>query len=140
MRLDLSVGMNQLHLRNQVFRSSKSSVVPRTDLTQRPAEYKSWSKDSLDMACQEVKEGKLSIRRAAESYQIPKSTLSDHVSGRVREGSHSGPSRYLTDEEEAELVYFLVGSANVGYAKTKKDVLAICEPCSRVKRTYQLSC
>ena len=77
------------------------------------------------MAFQEVKEGKLSIRRVAESYHIPKSTLSDHVSGRVREGSHSGPSRYLTDEEEAELVYFLVGSANVGYAKTKKDDLAI---------------
>ena len=77
------------------------------------------------MACQEVREGRLSIRRVADTYQIPKSTLSDRVSGRVREGSHSGPSRYLADEEEAELVYFLVGSANVGYAKTKKDVLAI---------------
>ena len=54
-----------------------------------------------------------------------KSTLSDRVTGRVSEGSHSGASRYLTDEEEAELVHFLVGSASVGYAKTKKDVLAI---------------
>ena len=122
---DITVGMNQLHLRNRVFRSSNSSVVSDPALTQRPAEYKLWTKDSLDIACQEVKEGRLSIRRAAESYQIPKSTLADHVSGRVREGSHSGPSRYLSDEEEAELVYFLVGSANVGYAKTKKDVLAI---------------
>ena len=117
--------MNQLHQQNRVFRSSKSSVTHGPALTQRPAEYKSWNKDSLDMACQEVREGRLSIRRAADTYQIPKSTLSDRVSGRVREGSHSGPSRYLTDEEEAELVYFLVGSANVGYAKTKKDVLAI---------------
>ena len=79
----------------------------------------------MNKACCDVRQGRLSIRRAAESYQVPRSTLSDRVTGRVSEGSHSGPSRYLSDEEEAELVHFLVGSASVGYAKTKKDVLAI---------------
>lgn len=29
------------------------------------------------------------------------------VSGRVKDASHSGPPRYLSDEEEAELVRFL---------------------------------
>ena len=118
--------MYQLPLRNRVFRSTGSTALSScSGVTQRPPEYKTWDKDSMDKACRDVREGRLSIRRAAESYQVPKSTLSDHVTGRVSEGSHSGPSRYLTDEEEAELVHFLVGSANVGYAKTKKDVLAI---------------
>ena len=75
-------------------------------------------------ALADVKAGTLSVRRAAEAYDIPRSTLSDRVTGRVNEASHSGPSRYLSDEEEAELVHFLAGSASMGYAKTKKDVLA----------------
>ena len=69
----------------------------------------------------------MSIRRAAELYSVPKSTLSDRVSGRVQFGSHSGPARYLTDEEEEELANFLCGCAKMGYARTKKDVLAIVE-------------
>jgi len=38
-------------------------------------------------------------------------------SGRVEFGLHSGPARYLTDEEE--LVNFICGCASMGYAKTK---------------------
>ena len=99
--------------------------VPNPALTQRPAEYKSWREDSLDMACQEVTDGRLYTCRAAESYRMYKNTLSDHVSGTVREGSDSCPSRYVTDGEEAELVNFFVRSANVGYAKTKEDVVVV---------------
>ena len=65
-----------------------------------------WDRELMEMACREVQEGRLSIRRALEAYQVPRSTLSDHVTGKVSEGSHSGPTRYLTDEEEAELVNF----------------------------------
>ena len=49
----------------------------------------------------------MSIRRASEEYEIPKSTIQDHVSGKVAFNSKSGPSRYLSDEEEEELVRFL---------------------------------
>ena len=72
----------------------------------------------MDKACCDVREGQLSIQRAAESYQVPKSTLSDHVTGRVSEGSHSGPSRYLTDEEEA--AFFWLGLPMWGMQKPKK--------------------
>ena len=60
-------------------------------------------------------------------YDIPKSTLNDRVSGHVEFGSRSGPARYLTDKEKQELVNFLYGCAKMGYAKTRKDVLAIVE-------------
>lgn len=77
-------------------------------------------------AYEAVKDG-LSVRRAAEQYSIPKLTLNDRITGRVKFGTHSGPQRYLTDEEERELVSFICQSARMGYAKTKKEVLAHVE-------------
>ena len=74
-----------------------------------------------------INKNKTSVRRAALCYDVPKSTLSDRVSGRVTFGSHSGPKCYLSDEEETHLVHFLCRVASLGYAKTKKEVLAIVE-------------
>lgn len=47
-------------------------------------------------------EGGISVRRAAEMYNVLKSTLHDHVEGKISFGarSRSGPSPYLTTEEE----------------------------------------
>ena len=75
----------------------------------------------------EAVKGGQSVRRTAEQYNIPKSTLADRVSGRVKFGSHSGPERYLTDMEEEELVSFICQSARMGYAKTKREIFAIVE-------------
>jgi len=69
-----------------------------------------------------VEEG-VSIRRAALRYDIPKSTLGDRVSGRVLPGKLSGPPKLLTDREESELEQFLFDCAQIGYGKTRKDVI-----------------
>lgn len=53
----------------------------------------------------EVQHGQ-SVRRAAETYGVPKSTLQDRVSGKVPFGAKSGPLSYLTEEED-ELDSFL---------------------------------
>ena len=74
-----------------------------------------------------VERGELSIRRAAEAYDVPKSTLHDRLSGRVRVGAKSGPSRYLTDYEEGELVNFLIGCSKIGYSCSRKQVLAMVQ-------------
>lgn len=58
---------------------------------------------------------------------MPKSTLGDRISGRVTHGTLSGPSRYLSREEEDELVRFLLGCVSVGYAKSRKEVLALVQ-------------
>ena len=67
----------------------------------------------------------MSIRNAAASYNIPKSTLGDRMSGGVVPGSTSGPPAYLTSEEEEQLVKFLTGCASIGYARSKKEVMAL---------------
>ena len=50
----------------------------------------------------------ISVRRAAVEYSVPRSTLGDRISGRVMPGAVSGRSRYLSPEEEEELVSFFV--------------------------------
>ena len=64
-----------------------------------------------------------SFRRTELEYGIPKSTLQGYVSGKQLIGQ-SGHRRYLSDEEEAELVMFLSGCAKVGYARTRKQIIA----------------
>ena len=72
----------------------------------------------------------MSTRRAAEEFQVPRVTIQDHVAGRVISGSKSG-KKHMTDEEEKELVDFLLGSANIGFPQTiypcNRDVVMPCE-------------
>ncbi len=89
----------------------------------RPVHYKNWSDDRLFQAYQTVQKEE-SVRRAADSYCVPRSTLFDRVSGRVTFGAKSGPPRYLSDEEE-ELVNFLCRCAAAGHARSKRDVIAL---------------
>ena len=71
-------------------------------------QYKNWSEDNLHHAYLGVINDKLSIRQAAETYCVPKSTLQDRVCGKGPFGSKSGHTKYLTDREEQELVEFIV--------------------------------
>ena len=72
-----------------------------------------------------MKEG-LSLRWAAEEYEIPKSTLQDHISGRVLLGSRSG-HQYLSDTEENEVEEFLLESAKMGFPRTRKEVMSFVQ-------------
>ena len=65
----------------------------------------------------------ISVRKAALMYGIPKSTLGDRITGRVLEGSKSGPLKYLSEQEEEELISFIIGCAEIGYPKTVIDIL-----------------
>ena len=79
----------------------------------------------MQKALHAVKLGETSVRvrKVAVEYGVPKSTLEDCVSGRVTHGS--GPPKYLSDEEEDELVRFILGCASVGYPKTGKEILSL---------------
>ena len=74
------------------------------------------------------------IRKAAEEFGVPRSTLFDRVNGRVQFGAHSGPARYLSDQEEKEMVRFLIGCARVGFARNRKQVLALVRAAHAIKR------
>ena len=92
----------------------------------RPSQYKLYEKDKLLKAYEAVLGG-MSVRKAAEEYNIPKSTLHDRLSGKVMFGSVSGPTKYLSDVEEEELVQFLLGCSSIGFAKSRKQILAIVQ-------------
>ena len=80
----------------------------------------------MNKAVSSVKDG-VSIRRAAEQFNVPKSTLGDRVSGRVQLGSRSGPKTYLSDHEEKELATFLIRCGSIGYPRTKAQTLALVQ-------------
>ena len=73
-------------------------------------------------------------RRAELEFGVPKSTIRDRISGKTLPGATSGPERYLTDTEEQELVHFIKECAKVGYAKTRKQIIAIVELVLKEKR------
>ena len=93
----------------------------------RAATYKNYESQTMSQAMKAVIEGGLSIRLAAEKFNIPRTTLGDRISGRVLPGSVSGPPELLTDDEESELEGFIFHCASMGYGKTRKDVISLVE-------------
>ena len=79
----------------------------------------------MERALRDVTNGSLTVRRAALQYNVPKSTLHDRVTGKVLPGAVGGAPRYLDDDEEEELVRWLVGCAEIGYAKSIREVRAV---------------
>ena len=67
----------------------------------------------------------LIVEGSSDQYGVPRTTLKDRLSGKVAPGANPGPIPYLTSEEEDELVEHLLTCADIGYPKTKQEVLAI---------------
>ena len=78
----------------------------------------------MKRALEDITLKKCSVRRAAEEYGIPKSTIYDRLSGKVIPGSVCGAQRYLMESEENA---FLLGCAQIGYGKTRSEVLLIVQ-------------
>ena len=91
----------------------------------RPLRYKSWNAENMMRAIEAVQKNQCTIREASEIYRVPKSTLHDRISGKVIHGTCSGPERYLTDTEENSLVNFLRKCCSIGFARSKKQVMAL---------------
>lgn len=78
-------------------------------------------------AYEAVVSGELSVRRAAEEFDVPRATLHDRLTGRIQFGVSSGPPKYLTDDEENELALFLKNCAKVGYARNRLQVINLVQ-------------
>ncbi len=65
--------------------------------------YGKYNKADLEEAVGLIKAGKISIRKAAGRYNIPKSTLSDHVSGKILPGAKAGKTPAIPADVEAEM-------------------------------------
>ena len=93
----------------------------------RPMKYKAWTEEQMSLAHQAYTTDKHSVRRIAEEYGIPKSNLQDRVSGKVLPGTKSGKRRYLSEEEEEEMVGFLVNCARIGFPRSRSEVIRIVQ-------------
>lgn len=89
--------------------------------------YKLWGQEQMHGAIDAVLNEGMSIRRAAEQYGVPKSSLGDRLSGHVLGGASCGPAPYLSVVEEEELVVFLTRCTTIGYGKSRKEVLALVQ-------------
>ena len=112
-----------------IFNMAKSKKRPRfpkrnrtlpakAKLPNRPKKHKLWSNESMVEAMNVVKDGRMGINRAALEFAVPRTTLKDRIAGRVEHGTRVGPKPYLTEDEEKELVNFLLKCSKMGYGKT----------------------
>ena len=112
-------------LRERVFRGTCGTTA--VTATEKRGSYKQWSGGQMDQAVKAVVCDGKSIRRAAMQYNVPKSTLSDRVSGRVQPGAVSRTPKYFTTTEEAKLAKFLSRCGVVGYARSKSEILPLVQ-------------
>ena len=87
--------------------------------------YGGYGSENMKKALEAVLARRMPVRKAAKEHGVPRSTLHERVTGKVVPNTRSGAKRYLSDEEEAALVNFLIGWASVGYAKSCEDVMAL---------------
>ncbi|KAL4234465.1 hypothetical protein ACF0H5_006111 [Mactra antiquata] len=78
----------------------------------RLSKYK-WSDTEMANAVTAVNNG-MSVRQAKEEYEVPKSTLSDRLSGRLKPGSGWGKRLKLTAADETGLLQAATASADKG--------------------------
>ncbi len=77
------------------------------------------------------------MNQAADNYQVPRSTLKDRLGGRVTHGVNPGPKPHLTKDEGQGLADYLISAANIGYGKTRRDVLCLVETYLRQKESLK---
>ena len=93
---------------------------------QSRGKYMNYTDEALSFALQALDEG-LSYSRVVEMYNIPRATLHDHFTGKVKCGAKCGPNPYLSFEEEEELASFLINTARIGFPHTKKQVFGVVQ-------------
>ena len=79
--------------------------------------------ESADIS--DVKFNSLSLRKASNKYGVPKSTLNDHVTGKVPEGARWGKQPIFTAMEETEMVQCAAERAMMGISLSKPNFLRI---------------
>ena len=87
---------------------------------------KQWSNESMLLAMEAVKNG-TPIQRATRLHGVPRTTLRDRASGRVKHGKKPGPTPYLSVVEGKELASFITDVAKAGYGKSRQEIKRIAE-------------
>ena len=77
--------------------------------------------NDLNRALDDIRKG-ISIRKAAKTYKIPKSTLHAKLSGKAPEHCKKGPKPILTTEEEDRLKQWILNKARLCFPMHPNEV------------------
>ena len=119
-------------------RRSSDTATATPPQSNRPSKRKQWTDEQMQGAMDDVTTGRCSANGAAKKHGVPPSTLKDRLSGRIVHGTKSGPKPYLSAAEEEELAGELISAANIGYGKTRAEVLTIVERHVELKEDVSL--
>ncbi|XP_012939228.2 uncharacterized protein LOC106012062 [Aplysia californica] len=113
-----------IHLGSETQRTKKAQT-PRqqqqvTAMTKPKGPAGKYSQSSVEKALDAIQSKSLSIRQAAQTYGVPRSTLMDKLSGKypVKRVAHT----VLTEEEETKLVKWVVACARLGDGKDREQL------------------
>ena len=102
----------------------------------RPSKRKNWTNEQMVAAMNSVKNGSF-VKAAAKAHGVTISTLRDRINGRVVHGTNPGPKPYLNVREEGELSTFLKTCSDIGYGKTRRDIMCIAQSVALDKDTLK---
>lgn len=85
--------------------------------------YSSHAENDILNAVKAVKDGNMSVRKAAERYKIPKSTLYDKISGKTAIGARMGRKPVIPDEIEKNMVETAMRSSDRGFGLSRRQIL-----------------
>lgn len=58
--------------------------------------YRNWTEEAMSAAVADVKQNGISIRKAAEKYSVPPTTLNNRTTGKIQEGARWGGTPLLS--------------------------------------------
>jgi len=85
-----------------------------------------WDPVRMEKAINEFQEGKLSLRQISLAWNIPKSTLQRHLTGKVKHNGHaSGRPTALSQNNETDLAEYLKDLSRHGFLLCPLDVRSL---------------
>ena len=87
---------------------------------------KLWDPESMAKAMNVVISKEMGVNKAAEQFDVPRTTLKDRISGRVKHGAKPGPpgwTRLPNTRGRPRIGRFLVECCKMGNGKTKREVI-----------------
>ena len=90
-----------------------------------PNMYKQWESDVMKQAMAACVEGKKSIYAAAKEYNVPRTTLSQRVRGKVDLEASAGRPKALSTDEENSLVNYIKYMHTIRFPVDRSQVIGI---------------
>ncbi|KAJ8300593.1 LOW QUALITY PROTEIN: hypothetical protein KUTeg_022112 [Tegillarca granosa] len=109
----------QISLRLLRVQEYSSQIMPRKS-KQMQLQY---DPKALENAVAAVKVNVMSIRKAAKHYDVPRSTIGDRISGRVKEGTSPGKKPVYPIEVENQVAEKIKQAARMGFGITRAQLI-----------------